>query len=313
MFEGRHKVQIDRLALHRLHAVRAGLRGRLHQDRRAGDAMSDPPTTVRPAAWPKSSVLKVEPAARRVQRPHRRRRRAGRHHGFQGAGACWRKPKASRSSRAKCTAWPSAAAPCSAMCASGGRSGRRPSRRATSISWSRWNGPKACAGCRSSSPAPASSSATPSASCRPSPASTGVPARPCAIRARRRPKSSRMWRKATPSTPPHMAEQLGNERAANVVLLGALSTALEFSVGRLGAHGRAIRAEEDHRGQSGGFPPRSRWIEEARNVTSAVGSAGGEDAGACGRELQRAPRNQSGLVQELRHLREACVRSAVCA
>ena len=104
--------------------------------------------------------------------------------------ACWRSRRASRSSRAKCTAWPSAAAPCSATCASARRCGRPPSRRAKPTSWSRSNGPKACAGCPISSPTPAFSSATPSASCRRSPASTGAPARRCATRARRRPKSS---------------------------------------------------------------------------------------------------------------------------
>ena len=38
------------VAVHRLHAVRAGLHRRLHQDRRSGDAMSGPATTARPAA-----------------------------------------------------------------------------------------------------------------------------------------------------------------------------------------------------------------------------------------------------------------------
>ena len=46
------------VALHRLHAVRAGVHGRLHQDRCAGDAMSDPVATVRPAA-----LAEVRPAA----------------------------------------------------------------------------------------------------------------------------------------------------------------------------------------------------------------------------------------------------------
>ena len=50
------------VALHRLYAVRAGLRRRLHQDRRAGDAMRDPVTTVRPAAWPNSPALTADPA-----------------------------------------------------------------------------------------------------------------------------------------------------------------------------------------------------------------------------------------------------------
>ncbi len=50
------------VAVHRLHAVRAGLHRGLHQDRCTGDAMSGPATTVRPAAWPKSSALKVDAA-----------------------------------------------------------------------------------------------------------------------------------------------------------------------------------------------------------------------------------------------------------
>ena len=101
-----------------------------------------------------------------------------------------------------------------------------------------------------------------------------------------------------------MAEQLGNERAANVVLLGALSTALEFSSRGLGEHGRRIRAEEDHSRESGGVPPRSRLDRGGARRHARSGSAGGEDAGAGGRKLQRAARNQSRLVQELRHLRE---------
>ena len=75
---------------------------------------------------------------------------------------------------------------------------------------------------------------------------------------RRRPTSSRMWRKPTRSTPPTWPRQLGNERAANVILLGALSTALAISARGLGAHSCRVRAEEDHCGQSGGVPARPR-------------------------------------------------------
>jgi indolepyruvate ferredoxin oxidoreductase, beta subunit len=64
-----------------------------------------------------------------------------------------------------------------------------------------------------------------------------------------------------------MAEQLGNERAANVVLLGALSTALEFSTTDwertvaefVPKKTIAVNLEAFRRGRS--------WIEEARNVT----------------------------------------------
>ena len=51
--------------------------------------------------------------------------------------------------------------------------------------------------------------------------------------------------KATPSTPPTWPSKLGNERAANVILLGALSTALNFAAADWEEHRRRIRAEED--------------------------------------------------------------------
>ena len=65
----------------------------------------------------------------------------------------------------------------------------------------------------------------------------------------------------------HMAEQLGNERAANVILLGALSTALEFSVADwertvaefVPKKTVTVNLEAFRRGRS--------WIEEARNAT----------------------------------------------
>ena len=67
-----------------------------------------------------------------------------------------------------------------------------------------------------------------------------------------------------------MAEQLGNERAANVILLGALSTALEFSTmdwERTVAEfvpkkTVAVNLEAFRRGRG--------WIEEARNSTPPV-------------------------------------------
>jgi indolepyruvate ferredoxin oxidoreductase beta subunit len=69
-----------------------------------------------------------------------------------------------------------------------------------------------------------------------------------------------------------MAEQLGNERAANVVLLGALSTALHFPAAdweRVVAEfvpkkTVAVNLEAFRRG--------CHWIEEARNTTPAVES-----------------------------------------
>ncbi|MGA2566990.1 MAG: 2-oxoacid:acceptor oxidoreductase family protein [Pseudolabrys sp.] len=68
----------------------------------------------------------------------------------------------------------------------------------------------------------------------------------------------------------HMAEKLGNERAANVILLGALSTALEFSTADwertvaefVPKKTVAVNLEAFRRGRS--------WIEEARNVTPPV-------------------------------------------
>ncbi len=68
----------------------------------------------------------------------------------------------------------------------------------------------------------------------------------------------------------HMAEQLGNERAANVILLGALSTALEFSTTDwertvaefVPKKTIAVNLEAFRRGRD--------WIEEARNTTLPV-------------------------------------------
>jgi indolepyruvate ferredoxin oxidoreductase beta subunit len=68
----------------------------------------------------------------------------------------------------------------------------------------------------------------------------------------------------------HMAEELGNERAANVILLGALSTALDFSVADwektvaefVPKKTVTVNLEAFRRGRS--------WIEEARDVTPPV-------------------------------------------
>jgi len=68
----------------------------------------------------------------------------------------------------------------------------------------------------------------------------------------------------------HMAEQLGNERVANVILLGALSTALDFSVADwertvaefVPKKTVAVNLEAFRRGRD--------WIEEARNATAPV-------------------------------------------
>ena len=82
-----------------------------------------------------------------------------------------------------------------------------------------------------------------------------------------------------------MAEELGNERAANVVLLGALSTALEFSDRGLGADRHRIRAEEDHRRQSGSLPSRARLDRGGAQYRAVGRNAAGKDAGAGKRGL----------------------------
>ena len=68
----------------------------------------------------------------------------------------------------------------------------------------------------------------------------------------------------------HMAEQLGNERAANVILLGALSTALDFSVADwertvakfVPKKTVTVNLEALRRGRD--------WIEQARNTVLPV-------------------------------------------
>ena len=102
-----------------------------------------------------------------------------------------------------------------------------------------------------------------------------------------------------------MAEKLGNERAANVVLLGALSTALHFSAADwertvaefVPKKTIAVNLEAFRRGRG--------WIEEARTATPAVEAPVTKTPAAADAAYQRASRNQSRLVQELRHLREA--------
>jgi indolepyruvate ferredoxin oxidoreductase, beta subunit len=72
----------------------------------------------------------------------------------------------------------------------------------------------------------------------------------------------------------HMAEKLGNERVANVILLGALSTALEFSAADwertvaefVPKKTVAVNLEAFRRGRD--------WIEEARNTTLPVEAPG---------------------------------------
>ena len=101
-----------------------------------------------------------------------------------------------------------------------------------------------------------------------------------------------------------MAEQLGNERAANVILLGALSTALQFPTADwertvaefVPKKTIAVNLEAFRRGRG--------WIEEARNTTPPVEAPARSTPSPAEARLPGASRNQSGLVQELRHLRE---------
>ena len=72
----------------------------------------------------------------------------------------------------------------------------------------------------------------------------------------------------------------------------------------LGAHRRRVRAEEDHCGQSGGVPPRPRLDRRGAQRHAAGGSAGERHRRQPRPPIDVASRDQSGLVQELRHLRE---------
>jgi indolepyruvate ferredoxin oxidoreductase beta subunit len=68
----------------------------------------------------------------------------------------------------------------------------------------------------------------------------------------------------------HMAEQLGNERAANVVLLGALSTALEFSTADWERTVAEFVPKKTVTVNLEAFRRGRIWIEEARNATPPV-------------------------------------------
>ena len=92
-----------------------------------------------------------------------------------------------------------------------------------------------------------------------------------------------------------MAEQLGNERAANVVLLGALSTALEFSTADwertvaefVPKKTVTVNLEAFRRGRG--------WIEEARNTTPPVEAP-------VVVQRRRLPRRPTGCVSKsIRH------------
>jgi indolepyruvate ferredoxin oxidoreductase beta subunit len=68
----------------------------------------------------------------------------------------------------------------------------------------------------------------------------------------------------------HMAEKLGNERAANVVLLGALSTALDFSVADWERTVAEFVPKKTIAVNLEAFRHGRNWIEEARNATPPV-------------------------------------------
>jgi indolepyruvate ferredoxin oxidoreductase beta subunit len=67
----------------------------------------------------------------------------------------------------------------------------------------------------------------------------------------------------------HMAEQLGNERAANVILLGALSTALDFSVADWEETVAKFVPKKTIKVNLEAFQRGRDWIEEARNNVPA--------------------------------------------
>jgi indolepyruvate ferredoxin oxidoreductase beta subunit len=67
-----------------------------------------------------------------------------------------------------------------------------------------------------------------------------------------------------------MAEQLGNERAANVVLLGALSTALDFPVADWERTVAEFVPKKTIKVNLEAFSRGRSWIEEARNTTPPV-------------------------------------------
>ena len=101
-----------------------------------------------------------------------------------------------------------------------------------------------------------------------------------------------------------MAEELGNERAANVVLLGALSAALHFPVADWEQVVTAVRAEKDRGGEHRSVPARAPLDRAgARRLAPGRNERGARAGG--GHALSGAPGDHAGLVQELRHLREA--------
>jgi indolepyruvate ferredoxin oxidoreductase beta subunit len=65
----------------------------------------------------------------------------------------------------------------------------------------------------------------------------------------------------------HMAEELGNERAANVILLGALSTALDFSVADWETAVTSFVPKKTVTVNLEAFRRGRIWINEARNAT----------------------------------------------
>ena len=67
-----------------------------------------------------------------------------------------------------------------------------------------------------------------------------------------------------------MAEELGNERAANVVLLGALSTALQFQAADWERTVSEFVPKKTIQVNLDAFRRGRRWIEEARTATPAV-------------------------------------------
>ena len=68
----------------------------------------------------------------------------------------------------------------------------------------------------------------------------------------------------------HQAEELGNERAANVVLLGALSTALQFPAADWERTVSEFVPKKTIPVNLEAFRRGRRWIEEARTATPAV-------------------------------------------
>ncbi len=75
------------------------------------------------------------------------------------------------------------------------------------------------------------------------------------------------------------AQALGNERTANVVLLGALSSALDFPIERMGGGARRVRAEEDDPGEPRGPAPRPRLDRRGGGHDGAVADSRGPETG----------------------------------